>query len=218
MNLTIIFNFIQYLQQSKLFWIYFILFFGSYFETVIGFSFFVYGELFFLAGAILAGLGVLNIYLVSAVFFIGGILGDNTSYVLGYKFGDKIYGFFSRIWFFKKYFTKKNYTLMEKYFRKHGGKSVFLARFLGPISWITPFFAGVFKLRYGSFIAHEVPAAILGISQFIVIGYLFGKGFNGVTKYIGHSPIIIIISVIIFCVVAYLLFKFFKKESKLLAQ
>ena len=93
MDFTIILNFIQYLQQSKLFWIYFILFFGSYFETVIGFLFFIYGELFFLAGAILAGLGILNIYLVSAVFFVGGILGDSTSYVLGYKFGPKIYFF-----------------------------------------------------------------------------------------------------------------------------
>ena len=218
MDLTVILNFIQYLQQSKLFWIYFILFFGSYFETVIGFSFFVYGELFFLAGAILAGLGILNIYLVSAVFFIGGILGDNTSYILGYKLGDKLYNFFSKIWLLKKYFTKKNYILMEKYFKKHGGKSVFLARFLGPISWITPFFAGVFKLNYGSFLKHEMPAAILGISQFIVVGYLFGKGFTGVSKYLSHSPILIVISVIVFCAIAYLLFKFFKKESRLLTQ
>ncbi|WP_024786692.1 MULTISPECIES: DedA family protein [unclassified Lebetimonas] len=70
---------------------YFILFFGSMLETVIGFSFFIYGEIVFLSGAILAGMGILNIWIVTFVLYLGGIVGDNISYFLGRKYGMQLY-------------------------------------------------------------------------------------------------------------------------------
>ena len=70
---------------------YAVLFFGSYFETLIGVGFFIYGEIFFIPGALLAGAGVLNIWLVALALIVGGILGDSTSFALGRRWGTSIF-------------------------------------------------------------------------------------------------------------------------------
>jgi len=104
MNLDIINNFIEFLiNYHKL--TYFILFLGSMFETIIGFSFFIYGEIFFLSGSILAGMGVLNIWYVMLVLYAGGIIGDNISYFLGKKYGLNIFKKLQKINFFKNILT-----------------------------------------------------------------------------------------------------------------
>src|SRR3989344_5670112 len=64
-----------------------VLFLGSYADTFIGIGFFIYGEIFFIAGSVLAGAGVLDIWLVALALYLGGILGDTSSYFIGLKYG-----------------------------------------------------------------------------------------------------------------------------------
>lgn len=148
------------------------LFLGSYFETLIGVGFFIYGEIFFLPGAILAGAGVLNIWIVTAALLLGGIFGDTTSYVIGRRYG--MHAFRENAWVF----NLNNYARGKQFFDAHGPKAVFLARFLGPISWVTPFLAGVYKLPYRTFLPYNVLGVIGGIGQFILIGYFFGATYT----------------------------------------
>ncbi len=150
---------------------YAVLFFGSYFETLIGPGFFIYGEVFFLSGAILAGTGVLNIWFVSFWLIIGGFLGDTSSFFIGRKYGTR---------FFKEHnqvFNFTNYKRGENFFVEHGAKSIFFARLLGPLSWITPFLAGTYKMSYPKFIVFNIPGILVGIGEFLVVGYFFGKNY-----------------------------------------
>src|SRR3990167_6637862 len=64
-----------------------VLFLGSYADTFIGIGFFIYGEIFFIAGSVLAGAGVLDIWLVALALYLGGILGNSSSYFIGLKYG-----------------------------------------------------------------------------------------------------------------------------------
>ncbi|OGG49411.1 hypothetical protein A2704_00915 [Candidatus Kaiserbacteria bacterium RIFCSPHIGHO2_01_FULL_54_36b] len=153
---------------------YVVLFLGAYFETLIGIGFFVHGEFFFLPGSALAGAGLLNVWLVTAAFFAGGILGDSSSYIIGRRYGDR---------FFRKdawVLNLKNYARGRSFFEKHGARAVFFARFLGPISWVTPFFAGVYKLPYRTFLPYNILGVVGGIGQFIVVGYFFGSNYEAV--------------------------------------
>lgn len=161
-----------------------ILFLGSYFETIIGFSFFVFGEIFFLAGSILAGMGILNIWEVIAVLYIGGILGDSTSYYIGSRYGEGIYNRLKRVGYINHYINDKNYDRGVSFFKKKGAISVFFARLLGPLSWITPFIAGVYKLNYKTFLLYNIPGVIIGIGQFIIAGYFFGRHFDAILSLI----------------------------------
>lgn len=155
--------------------IYLILFLSSFFEIITRFSFLVYGKIFFLIGAILAGMGILNIWLVIAVLYAGGLLGDSTSYFLGRKYSASFYQYLENKGFLKKYIINEiSYTKGLRFFEKYGGHSVFFARFLGPISGVTPFLAGIYKLNYKTFLKYDLPAIILGIGQFIIVGYFSG--------------------------------------------
>jgi len=168
--------------------IYLILFLGSFFETIFIISFFIPGELFFLTGSILAGMGYLNIWIVIFLLYLGGILGDNISFLLGKIYGKKFFKKFENKIFFRKFINEKSYLKSENYFKKYGKYSVFFARFLGPISWIFPFIAGNFDLKYSTFIKYNTPGVILGIGQFIFVGYFGGKHYdlllNLISKYV----------------------------------
>ncbi|MEY3783976.1 MAG: hypothetical protein RLZZ230_298, partial [Candidatus Parcubacteria bacterium] len=171
---------------------YVILFLGSFLETLIGVSFLVYGEIFFLAGAILAGLGELNLGLVMLALYSGGIIGDHTSYWIGRFYGDSFYRYLQNKPFFKRFFNVDNYNRGTNFFKRFGGWSVFVGRFLGPVSWITPFLAGVFRLSYLRFTLFDIPAVVLGIGQFIIVGYFFGKSYQEILTITGQYMFIIL--------------------------
>ncbi len=158
--------------------------------------FFIYGEFVFLAGAILAGAGYLNIWIVSLACILGGIIGDSSSYFIGRYYGAR---FFKR--FFKEentYFNDKNYMKARKFFDRHGAKSVFFARFMGPLSWVTPFLAGTAGLHYKKFLIYNLPGVTLGISQFLIVGYFFDFSYTSflplLKKYILWAILTLILS------------------------
>lgn len=168
---------------------YLILFLGAYVETLIGFSFIVFGEVFFLTGSIMAGAGILNIWLVIPCLMLGAALGDSTSYLLGHKIGV--------IKKTKSNFWKNNYQKGTKFFKEHGEKSIFLARFLGPAAWIMPFLAGTYNVKYKQFIKYNIPSVILGVGQFIVVGYFLGSAYELYMPIIQKYILIVVISIIL---------------------
>lgn len=187
-------NFLSHHQDI----VYFILFLGSMFETIIGFSFIVYGEIFFLAGSIMAGSGILDITKVIIALYLGAIIGDNISYFIGRKFGKNIYYSLRKIKLLQKYINKKNYVKSARYLRKKGALSLFFARLLGPLSWIMPFIAGVYKIDYKKFLIFNTLGIIVGIGQFIIVGYLFGMHYKEILKTIETYFWVIIIFILIF--------------------
>ncbi|MEK7135727.1 MAG: DedA family protein [Patescibacteria group bacterium] len=164
---------------------YAVLFFGSYFETLIGVGFFIYGEIFFIPGALLAGAGVLNIWLVAFALIVGGILGDSTSFALGRRWGTSIFKEDNKI------FNHTNYQKGLDFFAKYGTKAVFFARLLGPVSWITPFLAGTYKVPYPRFLGYNVAGVTVGIGQFLIIGYFFGSNFNAILSSVKQDAAVV---------------------------
>ena len=154
---------------------YLILFLGGYIDSIIGIGFFVYGEVFFLAGSILAGAGVLNIWFVSLACILGGILGDSTGYFLGKRYGAALT---NRIFYREnKHLNPALYKRGQKLFHKYGLKSIFIGRFTGPISCVIPFLSGTLKVKYKDFLKYNIPASVVGISQFLILGYFFGLSY-----------------------------------------
>jgi membrane-associated protein len=159
------------------------LFLGSFLETLIPVSLFVLGELFFITGALLAGMEVLNVWLVLTVLYAGGILGDNASYWLGRKFGEPLFELMVRMPLVGRLAHYENYQRGVKFFERRGAVAIFAARLSGPLSWVMPAMAGMFRLNYTTFIRFNTPAVILGIGQFIVVGYFFGAYLPTIVEY-----------------------------------
>jgi len=169
-------------------WSYAIMFWWSFFETLIGIGFFLYGELIFLPAAMLAGAGVFNIWLVSFFLIAGGVAGDSASFFIGRKVGK---GIFKEE---NKFFSLTNYQKGEAFINKYGVKSVFFARLLGPMSWVTPFLSGIYRIKYLKFLAYNVAGVTVGIGEFLVIGYFFGNSYKQVLAFVQKDVAIILFS------------------------
>jgi membrane-associated protein len=167
-----------------------VLFIGAYLETLIPFSLVVFGEIFFIAGSVLAGIGKLNIWIVAAVLYIGGILGDNCSYWLGRRYGMTLFQTLAQQPLVGRFFGDEMMKKGVSFFRSKGDGAVFFARLCGPCSWVIPAFAGAFKQRYGRFIFFNTFGVIIGIGEFLVLGYLFGNNLGEIMGLIQRFGVI----------------------------
>ena len=119
---------------------------------------------------VLKGKGTLT--LLIAVTTWGALLGDLFSFWLGLHYGSKLLQLSS----FQKH--HKLIKQAEQFFVNHGGKSIFFARFLGPIRGITPFIAGLSGMKKQPFFGYTLISAILWGICYPGIGYLGGHSWQ----------------------------------------
>ena len=171
---------------------YALLFLGAFFETLIPFSLAILGEIFFLSGAILAGLGTLDLWAVTGVLYLGGILGDNASYWIGRRYGQGLFSRLSHLPWFGRLLHAENYRRGIEFFRRRGAFAVLAARFSGPLSWVMPALAGVFRLDYLTFVRYNTLGVVLGIGQFILLGYFFGTHLASILNWLDRFGLMIL--------------------------
>jgi len=153
------------------FWTYGILFVVIFIETGVVVMPFLPGDsLLFAAGAFAAiDSSGLNVILLFVMMAIAAIIGDTTNYWIGRKIGAK--AFTGEVkWLKKEYFDRAH-----AFYEKHGGKTIFLARFVPIIRTFAPFVAGVAQMRYGYFISYNLFGGIVWTGLFLFAGYFFGN-------------------------------------------
>lgn len=147
---------------------YVILFTIIFLETGIVITHFLPGDsLLFIVGAF-AAQGALNIYLAFLIMALAAIIGDSVNYWIGNYFGESF--------FEKKKWIKKEYLERTKiFYKKHGGMTIFLCRFVPIVRTIAPFVAGVGKMNYKKFLFYNVFGGIVWVATFLTAGYFFGS-------------------------------------------
>lgn len=146
-----------------------ILFVIIFAETGFVFTPFLPGDSLLFAAGAFAALGSMNIYLLTLILCIAAILGDTANYWIGHFFGEKI------IANPKVPINKEHIEKTEKFFEKHGGKTIILARFVPIVRTFAPFVAGVGKMHYGKFISYNVIGGVFWVILFTLAGYFFGN-------------------------------------------
>lgn len=106
----------------------------------------------------------------TAILLIGAaILGDAVNYLIGYRVGPMV---FSRE---KSLLLNKKHLLeAQRFYDKHGGKTIILARFVPIVRTFAPFVAGIGKMSYGRFAAYNVTGAVAWVLTFLLAGWWFG--------------------------------------------
>jgi membrane protein DedA with SNARE-associated domain len=100
---------------------------------------------------------------------LGAVLGDSVSYWIGRRYGGAIAG----VWPFSR-----NPDLLPngvRFFERHGGKSVFIGRFFGPIRAIIPLAAGVMRMPRGYFWVANVTSALVWAPMLLLAGDVVGQ-------------------------------------------
>ena len=126
-------------------------------------------SLLFAAGAI-ASLGSLNIGVVVLLLIIAAIAGDTVNYWVGHFFGQKIVDN-PKI----RFINQEHIDKTEQFYKKYGGKTIILARFVPIIRTFAPFVAGVGTMNYKKFIAYNIIGGVLWVTLFTLAGYFFGN-------------------------------------------
>lgn len=150
------------------FYSYFILFGIIFCETGLVLTPFLPGDsLLFVSGAF-ASKGSFDIIGLFFIFAIAAILGDSVNYAIGRYLGE---GVFEK-W---KFFKKEHLERTKDFYKKHGGKTILLARFVPIVRTFAPFVAGVGKMHYRKFIFYNIFGGLLWVSLFLFSGYYFGQ-------------------------------------------
>lgn len=167
-------------------WIYAILFAVLFCETGLVVTPFLPGDsLLFVSGALWASAGydvaTLSIVIVAAV-----LSGDNCNYWIGRGVGHELLRHAKGRWI-----NAKALARTEDFYRRHGGKTVVIARFVPIVRTFAPFVAGLGRMKYVRFLAFSVAGALLWVGLLVPLGYWFGN-VDIVRRHFGIVTIVII--------------------------
>src|SRR5690242_8449597 len=135
------------------------------------------GETILIAGAIYAGAGRLNIVAVGVVGFIAAIIGDNIGFAIGHFGGRAL----ALRWGRYVFLTGERLDSTERFFHRHGGKVIVIARFIEGLRQANGIIAGMRWLR---FLAFNALGAALWVGTWVSLGYLAGKHIDTIYHYI----------------------------------
>lgn len=152
-------------------WTYVLLFVIIFCETGLVITPFLPGDsLLFAAGALVVlapetlGLGTTLLLLTLAA-----ILGDTVNYWIGRWIGPK--AFSGRL----PLLRKEHLDQTQAFYKRHGGKTIILARFVPIVRTFAPFVAGIGAMNYATFILYNIIGAVVWVMACVMAGYLFGN-------------------------------------------
>jgi membrane-associated protein len=150
-------------------WTYGLLFFVIFMETGFVVTPFLPGDSLIFAASTFAARGTLNPWMIFILLSLAAVSGDTANYWIGHAIGAKAYTGEVR-WIKKEYMDRTH-----AFFQKHGGKTIFLARFVPIIRTFAPFVAGISEMSYAYFITWNLIGGVSWVATFSLLGYFFGN-------------------------------------------
>jgi undecaprenyl-diphosphatase len=164
-------------------WTYLLVGLFAFAETGAFVGLLVPGETVMLLGGAVAGQGATDVYLTIAIAWFCAWGGDSTSFFIGRRLGRE---------FLLRHgprfgFGHDRLAQVEDYFSRHGGKTIFIGRFVGIVRAFAPFIAGSSGMRYRAFVPYSILGCGLWVSAAIWIGYIFSRSIDSAIKYAGKG-------------------------------
>jgi membrane-associated protein len=155
-------------------------------ETGLLVGFFLPGDsLLVTAGLVCASGAGWSLPLLLGTLCVAAVVGDSVGYSIGLTTGPKI---FCRE---KSFFFNKDHLLKaQRFYERHGGKTIILARFMPILRTFAPVVAGVGRMEYRRFVFFNVFGGVGWVCSMVLAGYflpsllnpvlapLFGEGFQ----------------------------------------
>jgi membrane-associated protein len=130
---------------------------------------FLPGDSLLFAGGALAATHALNIFILFVTLIVAAFLGDTVNYWVGRFIGPKVFDHDHKL--LKREYLNK----AQKFYDKHGGKAIVLARFVPIVRTFAPFVAGVGQMSYPHFLMYNLLGGTMWVSLFLFTGYFFGN-------------------------------------------
>ncbi|MCS6805752.1 MAG: DedA family protein [Acidobacteriota bacterium] len=150
-------------------WTYLILFLIIFCETGLVVTPLLPGDSLLFAVGAFAAMGALDVWWAFVLLSIAAIAGDTVNYWIGYHMGPRVFHEEHR--FFRKEYLDRTH----RFYERHGGKTIIIARFVPIIRTFAPFVAGIGRMTYSRFVVYNVVGGLLWIAIFVFGGYYFGN-------------------------------------------
>lgn len=199
-------QFIELIEHYMLIYGYWAVFFGVMLENA-GLP--VPGETILLVAGYFSSTGEFNIALVMLIAAVGAVIGDNIGFAVGHHFGR---GFILRVGRFV-FLTPKRFEHMENYFKSHGNKTIFVARFITGLRVFAALLAGASNMRWRTFLFYNVTGAILWSIVITSLGYIFGQSLPILIQWVGRSGTILLIAGVIGAIIAWRIYRFRQSDG-----
>ena len=136
-----------------------------------------------LISAMLASMGAFFWPWVLILSILGDIIGDVILYWIGYKYG---------MHFVRKIgkhigITESLVLSMEKYFTKHGGKTIFAVKSTAGLCWAAFTAAGIVKMDFKKFLKYSFLGGIVWSGSLVAMGYFYGYLWKSMKEYISWA-------------------------------
>ncbi len=155
-------------------------------ETGAFFGFFFPGDSLLFTAGFFASQGYLPFVWLLVATFVAAVLGDSLGYAFGKKVGPAIFSREDSIFFNKKHIFKA-----EEFYRKHGKKTIILARFMPIVRTFAPIVAGIGRMDYKIFLFFNIIGGFLWTWLMLWLGYGLGALIPNPDRYI--LPVVLVI-------------------------
>lgn len=141
--------------------------------------FFLPGDSLLVTAGFYAASGHLNIAFLNLLLIPCAVLGDATSYYIGKRTGPLL---FSKPK--SRLFRPEHIEAAHRFYERHGGKAIIIARFIPIVRTFVPVVAGVGKMPYRRFASFNVIGGAAWVLSMTLIGYFLGTAFPDLVKHI----------------------------------
>jgi membrane-associated protein len=170
-------------------------------ETGLLIGFFLPGDSLMVTAGLLCsqeGFG-LNVWYLGCLLTVAGIVGDTVGYNIGRAAGPRIFTRENSL-----LFNRKHLLRAQAFYEKHGGKTIFIARFMPIVRTFAPVVAGVGNMKYTTFLMYNVVGGFAWVWSMLMIGYLLGKKWPGIGQHIDKVIVLVIFLSILPGIIAWL--------------
>ena len=156
----------------------------AFLETGAFIGFIAPGEFTVILGGVIAGQGEIAILPLIGIVWACALAGDSASFWVGHRFGRNLmlrHGPKLKI-------TRERFEAVERYFARHGGKTIIIGRYLGFVRPLAPFIAGT-SIPYARFLPYSIIGTGLWTTTFCLLGFFFWRSFDRVKEIAGQATL-----------------------------
>lgn len=157
------------------------------------------GETILLIAGFLSAKGHFHLGYVMLTATCGAVIGDNIGFAVGRRLGRDFFVRYGR-WFF---LTHKRMESIDRFFTKHGDKTILVARFITGLRVFAALFAGTSRMPWRRFVAYNFAGAVIWSIVIATLGYIFAPSWQVLERWVGRSGAILLIAVAIVGVIVW---------------
>jgi membrane-associated protein len=169
------------------------LFIVVFVETGLFLGFFLPGDTLLLTAGILAERGHFEVWILIPLLIVAAVAGDAAGYAVGRRAGPMLF-----VREDARFFRKRHLERAHEFFERHGGKAIFLARFMAIVRTFAPPAAGAAGMPYRRFSLWNAAGGVAWITSMVGLGYTVGNAVPGLDLVL--IAVVFLISIVPFAV------------------